>query len=158
MCGRCIHNYSTRYHSRDLSCGPSDLCHLGLLFYFLSEIIPMVAFFVIAVVFDASFTSGKMVTFVFLTQYLDKLTIPVGKVFSYLRIPYRIFYGLFNFEFFDIEHLSFCLWKGAGIMDVIAMKYVTIAVALGLVLSVIAILRNNLCSRLFCMRIGIATM
>ena len=152
MCANCIDNYSIRYHSRDLSCGSSDLCHLGLLFYFISEIIPMVMFFVVTVVFDISFTSGQMVTFVFFTQYSDKLTIPFGEVFSYLRMPYRIFYGLFNFEFFNVKHLSFCLWKGAGILDVIAMKYVTIAVAFGLVLSVIAILRNNLCSRLFCMR------
>ena len=151
MCANCINNYSIRYHSRDLSCGRSDLCHLGLLFYFISEIIPMVMFFVVTVVFDISFTSGQMVTFVFFTQYSDKLTIPFGEVFSYLRMPYHIFYGLFNFEFFNVKHLSFCLWKGAGIMDVIAMKYVTIAVAFGLVLSVIAILRNNLCCRLFCM-------
>ena len=152
MCGRCVHNYSTRYHSRDLSCGPSDLCHLGLLFYFLSEIIPMVVFFVVTVIVDASFTSGRMVTFIFYTQNLDELTIPVGEIFSYLRVPYRLFYGLFNLEFFSAEDLSFCLWKGAGILDVVAMKYVTIAVAFGLVLTVIAILRNNLCSRLFCMR------
>ena len=152
MCGCCVPNYSTRYHSRDLSCGPSDFCHLGLLFYFLSEIIPMVVFFVVTVVFDISFTSGQMVTFIFYTQNLDELTIPVGEIFSYFRMPYRLFYGVFNLEFFSVEHLSFCLWKGAGILDVVAMKYVTIAVAFGLVLSVIAILRNNLCSRLFCMR------
>ncbi len=148
MCGRCVHSYSTRYHSRNLSCGPSDLCHLGMLFYFLSEIIPMVIICVATVVFNFSFTSGAMVSFVFYNQYLNQLTIHMGRVFSILRMPYRIFYGLFNFDFFNIEQLSFCLWRKAQILDVIAMKYVTIAIAFGLILCVIAIVHNNMCSRI----------
>ncbi len=148
LCGKCKDRHSTYYHSRNFTCGPEHLCHLGALFYFLSEIVPMVIFFIVVVTFDLSFTSGWSVGFVFFTQYLNQLTIHINPLFSYLRSPYRIFYGLFNFEFFNIESLSFCLWTDAEIQDILAVKYITIVVALGLVLLFIAVMHNNSCSRL----------
>ena len=157
MCGKCEQHYSTYYHSRNLTCGPEDLCHLGSLFYVLSEIVPMVIFFIVVVTFDLSFTSGRSVGFVFFTQYLNQLTIHINPLFSYLRSPYRIFYGLFNFEFFNIENLSFCLWKRAQIQDILAMKYVTIVVALALVLIFVTIMHNNSCNRLCRLRSKVST-
>ena len=148
LCGACSSEYSTYYHSREFKCKPNKLCHLGWLFYILSEVILMVIFFVVVVTFDFSLTSGKAVGFIFFTQYLDKLTVHIDEEFMYLRTPYRTFYGLFNFEFFNIEFLSFCPWKGSQILDVVALKYVTIGLALGLVLALVGLLRNNRCTSL----------
>lgn len=152
LCGMCMPGYSTYYHSRNFQCKTTEMCHLGFLFYFLSEIIPMVTFFVIVVMYDFSFTSGKSVGFIFYTQYLDKLTVHISRWFSYLRTPYRVFYGLFNFEFFNVESLSFCPWQSSQVLDVIAMKYITIAIALGLVLILIIFLQKNHCNRLCYLR------
>ena len=148
MCGKCTHNRSVFYHSRNSTCGVDELCNFGFLFYFLSEIVPMVIFFIIVIMFDLSFTSGKAVGFVFFSQCLNHLILNTNNIFTHLRTPYHIFYGLFNFEFFLIENLSFCLWKGAQILDVIAFKYVTILFAFGLVLILVVSLNNLSCYRL----------
>lgn len=157
MCGKCSDNHSTYYHSRKFTCGPNRHCYFGSLYYILSELIPMVIFFVIVITFDISFTTGKLTGFIFFTQYINELTVHTHKLFSYLRTPYRIFYGLFNFEFFNIEELSFCLWQGAQIQDVLAIRYVTIVMALALVLIFIAVMNNNQCSKLCNIRRRIST-
>ncbi len=145
MCGRCSSGHSTYYHSRNFDCQSNTWCHLGPLFYVLSEIVPMVIFFIFVITFDLRLTSGSSVGFIFFTQYLDKLTLNIHKLFSYLRTPYRVFYGLFNFEFFAIESLSFCPWHNSQIMDVLALKYITITLALCLVLILVGLLHHNCC-------------
>ena len=152
MCGQCVSNHSVYYHSRHFTCGFDELCDFGILFYFLSEVIPMVVFFILVIVLDLSFTSGRAVGFIFFTQYLNKLTVHINNTFTYLRMPYRIFYGLFNFEFIPIERFSFCLWKSAQILDVITFKYVTILIAFGLVVILITALNTVICNRLWCFR------
>ena len=148
LCGKCIQNHSTYYHSRDFLCGHNKYCHYGILFFILSEIIPMVIFFIIVITFDLSFTTGNITSYIFFTQYLNQLTIHVNDVFSYLRMPYQTFYGIFNLGFFHIEEFSFCLWPGASLLDVVAFKYITIATAFGLVLVLIGIMHNNRCKLL----------
>ena len=157
LCGSCTTGYSTYYHSRSFACRDNGHCRLGVLYYILSEIIPMIMFFLVIVIFELSFTSGKMVGFIFFTQYLNQLTIHVSEKFTYLRSPYRIFYGLFNFEFFNIEQLSFCLWQGAQILDVIAVKYVTVLTALGLMLLFIVLVNKNCCTALCRLRKRVST-
>ena len=105
----------------------------------------MVIFFVIAIVFNLSFTSGTAAGFIFFGQFLDKLTVH-DIHFQYLRFPYRVFYGLFNFEFFEVPFMSFCLWSNSQVLDVIAMKYVTLSLALALTLILLALLHKNYCS------------
>ena len=51
------------------------------------------------------------------------------------------FHRPFNLDFFNLEKLSFCLWKGATVMDVLLMKYATVGFALALVLFTILIAR-----------------
>ena len=147
LCGQCS-NGSTYYHSRGFRCHSSKMCHIGLVFYFLSEIAPMILFFLVVVTLDLSLTSGASVGFIFFTQYLDKLTVHINEQFTHLRTPYRLFYGLFNFEYFNIEALSFCPWEGSQIMDVLILKYVTIALALCLVFLLVGLLRNNYCAHM----------
>ena len=146
LCGRCANKSSTYYHSKKFECKRSQLCYLGWLFYILAEVLPLVIFFVVIITFDFSFTSGRAVGFIFFAQHLDKLTIHINEYFTYLRTPSRVFYGLFNLEYFEIESLSFCPWYSSQVLDVIALKYVTIILALGLVFLLITLLHNNCCS------------
>ena len=145
LCGRCVHNTSSFFHSTTFKCGKNDFCNFGWLFYLLAEVVPMVIFFVIAIVFNLSFTSGTAVGFIFFGQFLNKLTVH-DIHFQYLRFPYRVFYGLFNFEFFEVPFMSFCLWSNSQVLDVIAMKYVTLSLALALTLILLALLHKNYCS------------
>ena len=157
MCGKCTQNHSVYFHSRDFSCKENHLCKWGPLFYLLSEILPVCALFAVVVIFDFSFTSGGTVGFIFFCQYLDKLTVSINQTFFYVRNPYRLFYGGFNFEYFTIDYLSFCLWKDFQILDIVFFKYVTILTALALVVALILILKNNQCARLMNWRTRITT-
>ena len=151
LCGRCVHNTSTFFHSTTFKCGKNGLCNFGWLFYLLTEVAPMVIFFAIAILFNVSFTSGAAVGFIFFAQFLDKLTVH-DLHFEYLRSPYKVFYGLFNFEFFEVPFMSFCLWPNSQVLDVIALKYVTLSLALALTLILLALLHKNCCSRICLLR------
>ena len=50
-----------------------------------------------------------------------------------LTSAYLFIYRMFNLNFFTLDQLSFCLWKGANTLDVLAIKYVTIIYSLLLV-------------------------
>jgi len=120
-----------------------------MLFYILSEVIPVVIFFIVVVNFDISFTSGDFVGFIFFTQHLDQFDVYINPFFTSLQVPHRLFYGLFNMEFFTVDWLSFCLWKGANILDVITFKFLTIMIAFVLVLILVALMKKNHCRMLW---------
>ena len=63
----------------------------------------MVIFFLVVVTFDISFTSGSMTGFILFSQHLAPLEINYLHSLQHLQTPYRIFYGLFNFDYFVIE-------------------------------------------------------
>ena len=151
LCGQCVQNFSAYYNSREYACRPSHYCRFGLLFYFLSEITPMLGFFLVVVTMDISFASGGMTGFILLSQHIGPLEIEISspKFFGYLQTPYRIFYGLLNFEYFKIEQLSFCLWENFQVLDIIVFKYITILIGFLLVIVFIAILQVNACQRFF---------
>ena len=70
------------------------------------------------------------------------------KAFSVLQAGYSIVYDVFNFEFFSVESLSFCLWNGSTVLDALAFKYITVLFSLGLVIFLVVILNTERCSRL----------
>ena len=152
MCGKCMANTSVYYHSREYRCRENYLCALGPLFYILSEVFPVVCVFGVIVIFDISFTSGGVVGFIFFSQYLDRLTLHINPLISSLRKPYRMFYGIFNFEYFTLEPLAFCLWEGFQILDIIFFKYITILIAFMLVVGLAVLLQSNRCTKIFMWR------
>ena len=143
LCGDCVKNYTVFFHSLDSQCQSEHRCHLGWLFYIISEIIPVTIVFVVILVFDISFTSGAVNGFVLFCQMLASMNINASGVIQFpesintaIEI-YTSIYGLLNLEFFQGNSTSFCLWRGASTLDVIAFKYVTIVYALLLVLCLI---------------------
>ena len=118
----------------------------------ISELVPVTAVFILVFVFNISFTSGAVNGFILFSQLLGSLDIYAGgiTVFSTTEKPkfdnatqgYRVLYGFFNLDFFNAETLSFCLWKNASALDMLAFKYVTILYALLLVVAVIFIMNK----------------
>ena len=145
VCSKCAGGYSVYFHSWKYACGPEDLCYLGWFFYLISEILPLTLIFVIILVFNISFTNGNVNCFVFYAQILDALATNANGVMEFphfievIRTVLTFFYRPFNFDFFYLERLSFCLWKGATVMDVLLMKYATVGFALILVVMTILI-------------------
>ena len=148
LCGKCKQNYSILFHNDKFECHLSGYsCMYGLLFYVLSELLPVTVFFIFTLVFNISFTSGAVNGFILFVQLLVNMQLDADGLIHIPR-PTRLFihsiglvYKLFNLDFFSISELSFCIWEGAGSLDILAMKYVTITYSLVLVLLTILILR-----------------
>ena len=144
-CGSCASGYTTYFHSPNYHCKAADstLCKVGWLFYVLSELVPVTAVFILVVTLNISFTSGSVQGFVLFSQLLTSLHIDASGIIIFPRAiaqlseGYRLLYGFFNLDFFQIESLSFCLWHDATALDMLAFKYVTILYALVLVIVVI---------------------
>ena len=143
LCGQCINKSSVQYHSHAYTCRPNRLCNLGILFYILSEILPLIAFFLVVTIFNISFTSGALNGFILFAQLSDTIDLNAGGTISlhqhvkFVTYPYKLIYRMFNFDFFSLDSLSFCLWKHATTMDALVMKFVTITFALLLMFLII---------------------
>ena len=155
VCGRCRKNHTIHFHSPGFLCKPDKpiKCKLGLLFYLLSELLPLTAFFIIVLGMNISFTAGAINGFIFFSQLLNTLDLHASGIIlvfpdsakratNYWTQGYRIIYGFFNLEFFNSESLSFCFWKGASAVDMLALKYVTILYTLLLIMLVIWIINK----------------
>jgi hypothetical protein len=106
-------------------------------------------------VFNISFTSGEINGFIFFAQIADSLSISASDsirfppVIWYFTQAHQFIYRMFNFDFFSVETLSFCLWEGATALDAMTMKYVTILYAMGLIVVTILLMKSTRLKR-FC--------
>ena len=145
LCGECSPGRSVYHNSFKRTCGSENLCHFGWLFYILSDLLPLTLLFTVVLVFNISFTTGNANCFVLYCQLLGFLALNDSVQFSFAaKLIQNIVtfpYNSFNLNFFTLESLSFCLWKGATFMDAMMMNYLTVGCALALVLMTIFITR-----------------
>ena len=148
LCGKCVPNHSVYYHSEKYKCGKESLCYLGWLFYLLSEVVPLLFLFLTILYLNISFTDGNINCFVLYAQALDFLSVADAngainstKFIKVIHFMLKFIYRPFNLNFFTVEELSFCLWKGSNALDVMTMKATTVGVALVLVLSTLLLAR-----------------
>ncbi len=149
LCGTCNEGYTAYYHSPKLSCMKEEpfSCKLGWIFYILSEIVPVTFLFGLVLAFNINLTSGSLNGFILFSQlqrtlYIDASgIITYDPVIQYLTMVYQVIYGFFNLDFFNIEPLSYCLWKNSSVLDMLCFKYFTITYSFFLVLSVILFMR-----------------
>ena len=149
ICGRCRENYTVHFHSPGYLCKPAEPvgCKSGWLFYILSELLPVTIVFITVLILNVRFTSGTVNGFILFGQLLSTFTIDAGGIITFPESAnqgikhwtqgYQILYGFINFDFFNSEPLSFCLWKNATALDMLAFKYVTILYTLLLIVLVI---------------------
>ena len=146
LCGLCTENHSVYYHTNDYDCGPNKKCNVGLLFFVLSQMLPLTFLFIIIIVLNINLTNGSVNIFVFYFQVFDLLHIggnglieflpKVHKLLSLIRFIARAF----QLDFFALQKFSFCLWKGATTLGIIAINYVTTVYALGLIILTVGII------------------
>ena len=143
LCGSCSENSSVFYHSSNYYCFPNKNCGLGLLLYILSELVPVTTLFMIVIFFNIKFTSGTLNGFIFFVQFIDTMLIDANGFISSHQVidtftsAYQFVYRMFNLNFFTLDELSFCLWKGATTLDILAFKYVTVVYSLLLVIATV---------------------
>jgi len=154
LCGSCSENNSAYYHSVLKKCGSEKLCKYGILFYIVSELLPLTVLFLVAIISNVSFTSGSATGFILYAQILHSLHINTYKVVHLggfihsLSSAQHFFYNTFNLNFFNLEHLSFCLWRGATTLDTLAWTYVTIAYTLVLISLTVWLLNRAVCHKI----------
>ena len=150
MCGNCDDNLTVYYHSNRFLCNSCPRPGLGILFYILSELLPLTILFITVILFGVSLTSGTANGFIFFAQVLDLFEITAfgGIHFPYtiqiLSDVYRFLFGFLNLDFFRIDILSFCLFEGATVLDILAFKYVT--TLYGILLIVVLAIFMRYCS------------
>ena len=148
LCGSCITGYTTYLHSPSYHCGESTHCQYGPLIYIVSEIIPVTGIFLVILFFNINLTSGALYSFIFYSQivnnhYGNAIYQSYNGPLIYLFHAFRIIYGIFDLEIFEIDQLSFCLFKDATIMDLMLIKYLTTLYALLLIIITILVLKFN---------------
>ena len=158
LCNTCRDGYSVNYHTRDGVCSRKN-CRYGWLLYIVSELLPLTLLFIVVIVFNISFVTGELNGFIFFSQMFDSLSISAQGFIWFPEIPHRaisiarLFYKLFNFDFFARNRLSFCLWKGANMLDILAFKYVTMAYASLLIIATVWLINKcNLYKKIYCLR------
>ena len=141
LCGECANNYTVFFHSAEYSCKECKYDYLGWLFYILSELLPVTLVFLAVMLLNVHLTAGLWNSIILYAQIIDFIgtrslqssELPRG--LSTLSSFYRLIYGSFNLDFFKFEDtLSFCLWDGATVMDVLVFRYLTAAYAILLLL------------------------
>ena len=154
LCGKCADNHSVYFHSQRYSCHVCKNSYAGFFLYFLSELLPVTLVFLCIVSFNIHLTSGAWNGIILYAQIMDLFQVNSLQLFKLppvireLTSIYQFIFGWFNFDFFKFEdHLSFCLWNGATVMDVLAFKYITTAFAVSLLVLLILCFRSRCCSR-----------
>ena len=146
LCSQCADGRAAHYHDPNYSCLPNN-CTWGWLLYIVSEIVPVTMFFVVVMVLSIKFTDGAVMGFVLFFQISDTLLIRANGLIRFNAFQnnalevYRVFSRIFSLNFFIFEKLSFCLWKSASTLDLLAFKYITIFYASTLVLAIVAVFR-----------------
>ena len=154
LCGQCRATFSVFFHSKLYSCKQeSSLCKYGILFYILSEVLPLTLLFIGILFMNISFTSGAVNGFILFAQVIDLLYVDAYGLSaieqgSWFVSIYQFIYGFFNLDFFSGELLSFCLWKGATVLDVLIFKYITTVFAVVLVFGLVVIVNYCTCWRI----------
>ena len=154
LCGKCRNNFSVFFHSKLYSCKQeSSLCKYGILLYILSELLPLTLLFIAILFMNISFTSGAVNGFILFAQVIDLLYVDANGLNTFHQAPwlvptYQFIYGFFNLDFFSDESLSFCLWKGATVLDVLIFKYITTVFAVVLVFGLVVIVNYCTCWRI----------
>ena len=121
LCGKCTDKHSVYYHSDSYRCGEESHCKYGIFFYILSEILPLTIIFISIIAFKISFTSGAVNGIILYAQIFQYFFYDWHvNVLKELTDFSTLIYSVSNLNFFNIEKLSFCLWKGFNTLDVIA--------------------------------------
>ena len=146
ICAMCKNGMSVFYRAQTtFPCKEETHCNFGILFYLISQIIPVTILFLIVILFDIQLTTGALNGFIFYTQIGDSLSL-TGNNFIIFPSPIQtllkildFIISMFNLKFFNAQPFSFCVFKGATSLDVIAFDYITIVYSLFLILFTILV-------------------
>ena len=148
LCGECEDGYSVYFHSDNFGCGECPNGAVGLVYYVLAELFPLVILFVVIMVVKVKMTSGLMQSLLLFGQTVTFTNISLSPTLqsqtgqTLVRI-HTFLLGFLNLDFFRLDELSFCLWSGATVLDNLAFRYVTTLFALLLLVVFVFIVKHS---------------
>ena len=147
-CGECEDGYSVYFHSEHFDCGRCPYGALGLLFYALSELVPLLLLFAVVMITKFKITSGLMQSLLLFKQTVSFINLtpvltPSSRAGDTLVRIHTFLLGFLNLDFFRLDEISFCLWSGATTLDNLAFHYVTITFAMLFLAVFIFVLKKN---------------
>ena len=151
LCGNCNTNYTTYFHSPTFKCGDTNNCSSGIAFYLLSEILPVTLIFLFIMLFDVNLTSGALYSFIFYAQILNNqfnnvypVIVRENKgILLYTFEFLKLIYGIFDFNVFENDSISFCIMPKATVLDMLILKYLSTFYAFFLIIATIVVLKLN---------------
>ena len=131
LCGKCIDGYSVTLNSPTFACNKcDDEYKLGVLYLFLSYILPVSILFVLIMKYDIKVTTGPIGSFLFFSQI-------ISSEFHYILIYsinannpttlniFNVIFGIYsisNLDFFNYDIFKYCLFQRAGTIDIVAFE------------------------------------
>ena len=141
LCGKCKDGYSVYYHSQTFVCDECEYEALGILIYIFAELIPLTLLFSVILLTKVNLSTGFMQSILLFAQIIALINqIPLYRSMPAVEAmtkAHNFIIGFLNMDFFVLDSLSFCLWKGATALDNLAFHYLTTAVALLIVLALV---------------------
>lgn len=155
MCGECVGNTTVYYHTPgNFKCGSEKYCHLGILLFILSQVLPVTLLFLAIIFFNIQLTTGALTGFLLYAQVFSSLHISGNNIIHMSSVAHKLLKVLefivqgFNLNFFALPHLGFCLFRNASYLDLLAFEYVLVVYALLLIiLTVVCLNWRHKCSR-----------
>ena len=149
LCGECEEGYTVFYHSENFRCEQCPYGAVGILIYFVAEVIPLILLFAVIVIMKFKMTSGLMQSLLLFAQTITLINrtpsfIKMSQTSQLFVRIHTILTGFLSLDFFKLDELSFCLWSGATVLDNLAFHYLTISFAILLLSTFILINRHSL--------------
>ena len=130
LCGKCIDGYSVALNSPQYMCSRCENYYMGILYFFLSYLIPVSILFYIIMTYNIRMTVGTISAFLFFSQIISSqyrfgsdyaLKGNSSETLTATDIVITI-YSISNLEFFHHDVFSYCLFPNAGTVDVLAFN------------------------------------
>ena len=147
ICGDCEEGYAVLFHSESFGCDECEYGAVGLVFYVLAELLPLVLVFAIIMIMKLKLTSGLMQSMLLFAQTISFINqtpsvIAISKTSTFFTRLHSFLLGFLSLRFFYVDVLSFCLWKGATVLQNLTFNYIT-SLATLLILGLYILLVNK---------------
>ena len=128
LCGHCMDGFAPPVYSYSIDCIKcSNSVFHNVLKYLAIAYLPLTVFYMLAILFRFSATSGAVNGFIFTSQFL----IGIGQTFTTDDITNRdftfkavsSFYGIWNLDFFRSLYTQFCIHPSMTTLETLALEY-----------------------------------
>ena len=150
LCSGCQKGYGLSLTSWDYECVlcPVDPGRNAAAFFILlsAEVIPLLLFIALIMIFDVNILAAPIYSFVFLCQVkhilLPLQSYEVNRIYTYLSIGDRFLSGLLNLQFFGLFITEgTCISQNLKVLDILLIRYAILFLPIVVIVIVLAIVK-----------------